>query len=61
MSAVSQAIDKYGGRYKLAKDLGVTWSGVDRWYKSGVVPLARCREVAEKLGVPREKLNREFA
>ena len=61
MSHVSTAIDKYGGRYKFAKDMEVTWAAVDRWYKSGTVPPDQCVKAADLLGVSTRKLNEDMA
>lgn len=61
MSHVQKAIDDYGGRYKFAKDMDVTWAAVARWYKSGVVPVAQCLKASKLLGVPAQKLNAAVA
>ena len=61
MSTVSKAIDAYGGRFKLAKDLGLSWPIVNRWYRSGVVPVEHCQKASKVLGVPARELNAPVA
>ncbi len=61
MSHVQQAIDKYGGRYKFAKDMQVAWAVANRWYKAGIVPVEHCTKASQLLGVPTRKLNEPVA
>lgn len=61
MASIRSIIESKGTRYKFAKKMGVRWATVDNWCKAGRIPMEQCKKASEILGVPREKLNREFA
>lgn len=53
-----EAIKTYGGRKKLATDLGLKSSeAIRRWEVQGYVPWNRVREVEARIGVPAHELN----
>lgn len=61
LSPVQKIIESYGGRYKFAKDMGVKWNVVNRWYKAGAIPVPHLPAASKLLDVPAAKLNAEVA
>jgi DNA-binding transcriptional regulator YdaS (Cro superfamily) len=51
------AINKAGGRKKLADMIGVSYEAIRLWSVAGVVPVYRVLEVEKATGVRRELLN----
>ncbi len=54
MNHAEKMIDKAGGVEAVAASLGVTLQAVYSWRRSGYIPLARARAVAELAGVKPE-------
>lgn len=53
---LQEAIDRIGGKAKLADALRVTRSAVSHWVKGGELPVKRVLEIERLTGVSRHKL-----